>query len=33
MTELASDSTSEAELGRKRFRKRCDVIGGVNMMS
>ena len=21
------------ELGRKRFRTRCDVIGGVNMMS
>ena len=33
MTELASDSTSEAELGRKRFWKRYDIIGGVNMMS
>ena len=33
MTESASDSMSEAELVRNRFRKRCDVIGGVNMTS
>ena len=27
------DTRVQAELGRKRFRKRCDVIGGVRMMS
>ena len=30
---LQARECCKPELGRKRFRKRCDVIGGVNMTS